>query len=38
MYTKANKWDQAYRVAKEYLPENEIVALYVKQAQKFETE
>lgn len=38
MYTKANKWDHAYRVAKEYLPENEIVSLYVKQAQKFESE
>ena len=38
MYTKANKWEHALRVAKENLPESEIVSLYVKQAQKFEEE
>ncbi len=36
MYAKASKWDQALRVARDNLPESEIVMLYVKQAQKFE--
>ena len=36
IYIRANKWDQALRVARDNLPENEIVKLYVWQAQKFE--
>lgn len=31
MYAKASKWEQAYRVARDNLPESEIVMLYVKQ-------
>ncbi len=31
MYAKASKWEQALKVARENLPENEIVSLYIKQ-------
>ena len=30
MYTKANKWDLAQKVAKDNLPEPEIQQLYIK--------
>lgn len=36
IYIRANKWEQALRVAKDNLPENDIVMLYVRQGQKFE--
>lgn len=36
MYAKSSKWEHALRVARDNLPESEIVMLYVKQAQKFE--
>lgn len=36
MYAKASKWEQALKVARDNLPENEIVELYVQQARKFE--
>jgi hypothetical protein len=29
MYARANKWDLALKVARENLPENDIVNLYV---------
>ena len=38
MYARAGKWENALRVAKDNLPENEIVMIYVKQGQKFETQ
>ena len=36
MYAKTSKWEKALKVARDNLPESEIVLLYVKQAQKFE--
>lgn len=36
MYARASKWDQALKLARENLPESEIVSLYVQQGQKFE--
>ena len=36
LYIRSNKWEQALRVAKDNLPENEIANLYGRQAQKFE--
>jgi hypothetical protein len=36
MYAKNQKWDLALKVARENLPESEIVVIYVKSAQKFE--
>jgi intraflagellar transport protein 172 len=36
MYVKAGKWEQALKVAKDNLSENDIVNLYVKQGQKFQ--
>ena len=36
MYIKAGKYDNALKVAKNNLPENEIAMLHIKQAQKFE--
>ncbi len=36
MYAKSSKWEHALRVARDNLPESEIVTLYVKQAEKFE--
>jgi len=36
MYASVSKWENALRVAKENLPANEIAALYVKQALKFQ--
>lgn len=36
MYAKASKWEHALRVARENLPQTEIVQLYVMQAQKFQ--
>lgn len=36
MYARASKWDQALKVARENLPENDIVSLYVQQGQNFD--
>lgn len=36
MYARASKWDAALKLARENLPENEIVTIYVNQGQKFE--
>ena len=36
MYISSQKWDHALRVAKDNLPNNDIVSLYIKQAQKLE--
>jgi len=36
IYIRANKWDQAFRVARDNFPDNDIVKLYVQQAQMFE--
>lgn len=38
MYAKQSKWEQALKIARENLPESEIVMLYVKQAEKFEAQ
>lgn len=38
MYAKVSKWDQALRVSRDYLPEDERMALYIKQGQSFEKE
>lgn len=36
MYITSQKWEQALRVSKDNLPNNDIVSLYIKQAQKLE--
>ena len=36
MYARASKCDQALKVARENLPENDIVSLYVQQGQNFD--
>ena len=36
MYVKANKWDNAYRVISQNLPESEWTMLYIREAQEFE--
>jgi intraflagellar transport protein 172 len=36
IYIKSNKWEQALRVARDNLPEDEIVQLYARQGQRFE--
>lgn len=36
VYTKAGKWDAAYKIISRYLPESEYTMLYIKEAQNFE--
>ena len=36
MYTRNNLWDLAHKVAKMYMSEQEISALYINQAQQYE--
>jgi hypothetical protein len=35
MYATVAKWEQALRIAQQYLPEDDRIDLYLKQGQKF---
>lgn len=38
MYARAKKFDDAKRIAKEHIPNKDIVEMYIKQAELFESE